>query len=100
MLGVLGGMLLGGPPLAFLGGLFPQEHAPGAEPSMPCSWVARPQHPQGDCPQALALPVTTKDDVAGVALVLRDGHAWVRMWKVCSGYFSLVHQLWGCLPSP
>lgn len=51
-------------PLVFPAELFPQEHAFGADPSVLCSWVARPHRAQGGCCQALALPVTTKDDVA------------------------------------
>lgn len=65
------GCCLGSPHLAFLGGLFPQECMPRADPSVPCSWVARPQRAQGGRLWALAPSATTKDDVARVALVLR-----------------------------
>lgn len=88
------------PSLSFLGGPFPRDCALGADPSVPSSWVAQPQ-----CPQALARPATTNDDVSEMALVPwgpwqagQDGSGCGR--KVCGDTFSLVYQLWGCLPSP
>lgn len=84
------------PPPSFLGGLFPQECALGADPSVPCSWVAQPQRPQ-----ALAQPATTNDDVSEMALVPWGGMRGSGCGrKVCGDTFSLVYQLWGCLPSP